>query len=180
MAKITSSRMKFNEARRVSKKLHSLLGDNLKAVFVVGSVASNVALPNSDIDLLVVLQKCDYTVKQRINQFIPKVATHISSPINTILPIDAESFESVKHNREITDHWGFHDNMLLTGSIPIFGKDYAMAHRDCWNLPRSESIKRKYPQNWDSMADFEKHLKEMQNRTAFKRSKTGRARFMPI
>jgi len=67
MPKVSPSKQKMRIAHKFATELQKAMGDNLKAVFVYGSVAANMATPESDIDLFVVCHDDERTQRELID-----------------------------------------------------------------------------------------------------------------
>lgn len=76
MATANPSRKKFRTAKLFAKALYKEYGDKLKAVFVVGSVGSNIALPSSDIDVVVVVNS-EQMITKADHPEIKKIAENV-------------------------------------------------------------------------------------------------------
>ncbi len=139
MAKMTPSKEKMRLAHKVAAELQKQMGPNLKAVFVYGSVAANMATPEADIDVLVVCRNCKGTQTAiKTIRAKPLTLKQLTNEIH-MFPLEDGYFADVRcmHNSKL-------GKILLGGAIPIFGKEYAMQHQGSWNFPNAKTIKKKY------------------------------------
>ena len=143
----TPSRRKFQTARAIAERLHSLLGDDLKAVFVVGSVAANMAHKESDLDFIVVGKEYEAT-RAGIRQVKESLNLHGAAEF---IAVDMNDFENLSRIKDLDvnrgsvnlvkmDNLGMIKNLtsigtaylvLKDGAVPVFGRGYATAHKDC-------------------------------------------------
>lgn len=167
MARLTPSKQKMLLAKRATFRLAKTLGSNLKAVFVVGSVAANMALPESDIDLVVVCEegkrleaeqfaiKCflENPPKDKIDLLAIGEGRKKGGRINCML-IEKPHFEAIpvfyrgeKFRGVAGVDYPVDLEVIgpqLLAAIPIFGKEYAMSHKNSWDFPSMHKIKRQY------------------------------------
>lgn len=189
--KITPSRQKFRIAKLFARELQKIYGNDLKAVFVVGSVAANMAKPESDIDLIFVhgvtsswqAFKNIGKVEELELDFKHKYGQEISPR-----ELNAESFElfgrmNIKPMREFkkptiaqlllelsnpVERQLF--QYLLQGAVPIFGdrKHLEKFEGKCFIFPKRQSIRARYT-----------YKSEVEKRIQFKHSQKGKRRFLP-
>lgn len=167
MPQLSPSRQKLIIAKEFAKILHKRAGSNLKAVFAAGSVAADLAAEPSDVDMVAVLGRVNPFV--RIKQAV-KPKLNIKGKEVSFFPISAREFESYKaynHPKSFLGRMRYMLNssastdMLLDGAVPVFGREYAIKHRDCWNYPNIKTIKKRY--HWK--------VRSKPERLAFKRMK---------
>ena len=183
MTKPTPSRIKFRQAKKIVEMLRSWLGDELKSVFVGGSVAANMARSNSDIDFVFVC--LDY---ERARKIMRRVLEEKLLPNRIDFKIigasDFEAFTSLRAMRKeqqfswfaehcLPDELKFEDALrsherLTHGAIPVYGKEYAYHNRRSWVLPNMSSIRKRYVGE----------KPKLRERVSSKRSKSGRQRFL--
>jgi len=175
LAKITPSRQRFREAEVISKTLQSVFGTSLRAVFVVGSTAANVATQTSDLDLVVVSDKqfdadaINNAIKH--TKFCPNFMVMTSSEFEGIQSHiwPPKTRPSENEGSTIKDiNVALLKKVLADGAIPIFGKEYASTHKSSWAFPNLRTIRERYVLKRNSMPA----------RVRFKHSKKGRARFL--
>ncbi len=155
MAKLTPSKQKMQQAHKFAAELQKRMGENLKAVFVCGSVAANMAVPKSDIDVVIVCRGNEH-VKNAMAPLLSNARSlQLISKIRWF-PIEEGPFKDINFRRAA-------GRMLLKGAIPVFGKEYAMQHPNSWRYPNAETIRGRYSGN-----------PTMNERLAFKRRKTSR------
>ncbi|MDO8647534.1 MAG: nucleotidyltransferase domain-containing protein [Candidatus Diapherotrites archaeon] len=157
--KITPSRQKFRVARQAVQELLKTYGTNLKAAYIAGSVASNMALHDSDIDLgLIFEKKPSLSEMAEIEARLEKINPAIQTPGF----YGAKGFETrLKINR------GFFEGML-----PVFEREKYITNfvRHYRLAPNILSIRKRY------IATKANRIAE---RAEFKRSVAGRKRFLP-
>jgi len=156
--KITPSKQKFGVAKRAAQELLKIYGNNLKAVFVAGSVASNMALPKSDIDIGFIFGKNCPTVVRGF-----EIQEDLRRKLG--IEISPSFYSKIKFERDAS--WRYH----VMGIIPVFDRqDYLKGIISRHGLaPNMEFIKARY-------SGIKSKLKR---RTSFKRSIAGRKRFLP-
>lgn len=137
MAKITPSKEKMRLAHKFAAELQKHMGNNLKAVFVYGSVAANMAVPRSDIDVLAVYRDNEFAKKvMETSMFNPRWL-QLTNKIR-LSQIEEGYFKDINFIRSGAGR------MLLEGAIPIFGKEYAMQHPNSWRFPNAQTIRERY------------------------------------
>jgi predicted nucleotidyltransferase len=109
------------------------MGNQLKAVFVFGSVAANMAKPESDIDILIVCRDNE-VAKTAMEEMPGKFLSNKMAP----RVMETGYFEDVSLAKSEAGRPN------LDGAIPIFGKDYALRHQKCWRLPSRRTIIQRY------------------------------------
>src|SRR3989344_1165736 len=140
--KITPSRQKFGIAKRLSFALEKRLGKKLIAVFVCGSVATNTALPKSDIELVGVLDtsKGDKDVLRAINEELDRLGVgniNFHQIRKTVFELLGKSqIEGVLGEgfsaKMIKDYW----------AVPIFGnREYLDKHKDSYSMPNLQKVR---------------------------------------
>ena len=153
--------MKFRIAKLFVKELHRIYGDNLKAVFVAGSVADNMALPESDIDIMIVrsIPDIDRSNARSINQIVSDLKiiklkdefkTKYKKTIDTAL-IESSFFETLNKKPMIPIRLEpVRDALIYAlshGVIPIFGDKEYLARtfkEKSWSFPNIKAIKREH------------------------------------
>ncbi len=149
MPEPTPSRKKFAIARRLAAELHKLSGDNLRTVLVGGSVATNTAMPNSDIDMVVVYNNDKAkTVYGNLNTIIYEASK--AKEAISVWAISAKTFESygTPMRRRFLRFFDITiPERLLYCALPVFGHEYANKHKSCWNRPTLKIIRKKYPRS---------------------------------
>ncbi len=176
--KVTPSRRKFRIAKEFARALAADLGKDLKAVFVTGSVAANMANPRSDIDIVVIVKNPDhyfhFPTAERI--FRKCAATGGEHNIDFFV-VDTKTFGNPGKDR-IVQKWpaGY---AMQKGALPIFGdrKYLQRLAGKFYNLPNKERVLGKYVPLKEGLLPGEKLL--LHNRIKFKRSKKGLQRFSP-
>jgi len=127
--KITPSRRKFRAAKALLIPLQEAFGKRLNAVFVYGSVAMNMAKPDSDIDVAVILgnpSDKDFEITEGL------LNRRINSEMQLVI-IPKQTFEMGLFT------------YLQRGAIPIFGeKEYLKKFSAVFKYPSLEGIKRTY------------------------------------
>jgi len=173
----TPSRRKFRIAKEFARALAVDLGKGLKAVFVVGSVAANMATPDTDIDIVAV---CDNAGRDprypKAGKVYSRQRLDKKNQIHFFW-VDTKTFED-PGNDWLVRRWPAGD-ALREMALPIFGdKEYLQKFAGkSYNLPNRERVLGKYvllkpefgPR--DSLPQYE--------RVKFKRSVKGRKRFLP-
>ena len=181
----TPSRRKFKLARAIAKRLHDLLGDDLKAVFVVGSVAANMAHKESDLDFIVVGKNYHGTHEgiwqvresmklQGTTEFIA-VDMNDFEKLSRVKDLDVAKahlalvkMDQLRRIRNLTSI-GTAYLVLRNGAVPVFGREYATVHKDCWHFPELESIRKIY---------YKGNYPQIIPRIGSKRSRKGMLRFL--
>ncbi|HIH21780.1 MAG: nucleotidyltransferase domain-containing protein [Candidatus Diapherotrites archaeon] len=174
---VTPSRRKFRIAKLFVKELHKIFGEELKAAFIAGSVAANMALPESDIDLVLVYLRphssSDKSIENRkkARELESEFKRKLNAEINDSVLSQSE-FENLQYlstaNSVLAADFKSIAEILSHGAVPIFGsKEYLQGLKGkAYNLPRFDGIKARG-----------KYFESMKKRTMFKRSKKGRQRF---
>lgn len=161
---VTPSRIKFRKAKAFLPELQKVFGRNLKAVLVYGSTALNMAKPESDIDIALVLER------EASEKDIRQLERLLNAPENReiqIMHVSRKNFEN-GHIRN------FH-----VGAIPIFGeREYLERMKGkAFSLPSKGGIQFAYLR-WEHLGKGGVFLtetgkvvnnEELAKRTAFKR-----------
>lgn len=171
--KISPSRQKFRIAKRLSLALGKRLGGKLVAVFVCGSVATNTALPKSDIELVGVLDN-NPEEKENVIRTINEELDKLPEKNVNFHRIRKQSFESLSQSKVTTgmmeetaaamikDYW----------AVPVFGnKDYLKQHQNSFSLPNLQKVREQLERGKKT------NLVDPRKRILFKRSIKGRTRF---
>jgi len=148
MSELTPSRKKFGIARRLAFKLHRIAGNDVKAVFAGGSLAANIAIENSDIDMVVVGNDTK-AMRSGIDAILHGALT--AKEKLSLWVISAETFEDYgtsrtlwrRFLRDLRGHVHIPE-LMLRCALPVFGQKYANMHKNCWRRPNLKTIKKKY------------------------------------
>ncbi|MDO8647525.1 MAG: nucleotidyltransferase domain-containing protein [Candidatus Diapherotrites archaeon] len=155
--KITPSRRKFGIAKRAAQELLNIYGNDLKAVYVAGSVASNMAVPGSDIDMALILEKNGPNVEK-----CHELRIFLFEKLGQIFHISAWSPESFKNGIKRGD---------VKGIIPLFERENYLS-----SIARAHGL---FPKREEIIDRYGNAKKDISKRMPFKRSTTGRKRFLP-
>ena len=189
MPEATPSRKKFRVAKLFADGLQKIYGPKLKAVFVTGSVAANVAKPDSDIDLIVVYSRGEPRKgmsREELEKLVeedwkregsPSVlkksfALRHGSTVNYFL-LEDKIFEKI--GRGVVLPIGFKPfvDALHDGAVPIFGaRKYLQKHSGrSFAFPSLPSIRDRYRKTLTGKDDIAARLR-------FKPHRQGRKRFI--
>lgn len=163
MGKISDSRKKFRIATKLVKELEVHFGEDLRAIFVAGSVGSNLALHDSDIDVVMIVG-ADKEVDVKSN---PKVA-EILQRFNKGKPKDKVHLLGVKF-KDILALRG--QTGILQAAVPIFGSKTFIKwaqEKGVFQFPDRESIRREYKKLSSKEPDFEARISKKKNPRRFR------------
>jgi len=163
MGKISDSKRKFRIATKLVKKLDAHFGKGLRAVFVAGSVGSNLALHDSDIDVVMIVDT-DKEVDAKNN---PEVA-EILQKFNEGKPKDEVHLLGVKL-KDILAVRG--QTRILQAAVPIFGSKTFIKwaqKKGVFQFPDRESIRRYYRELSFKEPDFEARISKKKNPKRFR------------
>lgn len=185
--KTTPSREKFRIAKQFVKELQGIYGYGLKAVFVTGSVAANIAKSNSDIDLVYIFDGKNsrpdlknrakpqerlplsnkFEVPLRGNEYTFHRIVRFGSKIH-FTGLEERLFERIGKRIAVPVDCRPEVRAMHEGAVPIFGsKPYL--RRYCgvaFNYPTLKTVHARYSTRPD-----------LPMRVGFKRSARGRKRF---
>lgn len=137
MPKTTPSKEKMRLARKFALELQKHMGERLKAIFVCGSVAANMAKPESDIDVLIICRDNEIA-KSALETMWADPTYKFHKILQSLSIIETGYFEDIRFKNSPGG------KRFSDGVIPVFGKKYATQHRNCWNYPNRETIKKRY------------------------------------
>lgn len=104
----------------VKMEVLKLFGDRLRQLILYGSYARNEQEPDSDIDIMVLVDESDRALR-KYTYLIADIMTNLSLKHNTFVSITEESF---KRYHEYLDVLPFYRNIYNEG-IEIYGKETA-------------------------------------------------------
>ncbi|MBI2529650.1 MAG: hypothetical protein HYW05_00720 [Candidatus Diapherotrites archaeon] len=139
MPEMSPSKRKMIVAKKFAKELYKRTGDNLRTVLAVGSVAAGMVKLDSDIDLIAVCKDSGAVSKHDpalSYEFYDKTKEKI-----VMASVNEMDFKS--HGRHDTKKI-LSIMRLFDGAVPVFGKEYALKHKNCWRYPNLKTIKRRY------------------------------------
>ena len=162
-AHVTPSREKFRKARKIAGIARELLGSKFKGAFVAGSVASNMALPSSDIDMGIVYNEKMRWLSVLKVQLAWYRAIHRNVGFKAMRRLHPAFYTTLEVEHRARKG-------MLKGIVPVLDpegylKKFVARHR---LTPRKDFILERYGE----------YKGGMQERVSFKRSKAGRKRFL--
>jgi predicted nucleotidyltransferase len=104
----------------VKKEVLKLFGDKLEQLVLFGSYARNEQDPESDIDIMILVDESDSTLR-KYNDKIANIMTDLSLKYNTFISLTEETYS--RYN-EYLDILPFFQNINNEG-IEIYGKEAA-------------------------------------------------------
>ncbi|HZX33984.1 MAG TPA: nucleotidyltransferase domain-containing protein [archaeon] len=129
--RLTPSEERLFLAKKFAKDLEKIYGSGLRAVFVCGSVAANLALPDSDIDMVTVVDNHSEANTKLVDELF-KTKQYSSLPMGNFI-IPTENFEAIRESptpeecekKPILKYWPRIKRLLEDGAVPVFGgKNY--------------------------------------------------------
>jgi predicted nucleotidyltransferase len=112
MAKISDSKRKFRVAKKFARELENYFGENLRCVLVIGSVASNMALPDSDIDVVAIVKSDKGINSDNYPEIVDIISRANKNPSDVIHFLGVRFKHSLVFNKKLGG---------TLAAVPLFG-----------------------------------------------------------